>query len=89
MIRKHIALGGVYTVKLEILDKDVLSKSDLVDINRLDNKRDLDFQVRTRPCEVIGFAQPYDCSRSGAVITRGGRERKAAEVTFRVDTTRR
>lgn len=76
-------------VKLEILDKDVLSKDDLVDINRLDGKRDLDFSVRNGPCRVEGFAQSYDCSGRGVVITRGGNEKKAAEVTFRVDVSRR
>lgn len=76
-------------VKLEILDKDVLSKDDLVDVNRIDGKRDLDFRVRTRPCRVEGFSQSYDCSGSGVSITRAGREKKAAEVTFRVDTSRR
>lgn len=81
--------GRTVDVKLEILDKDVLSKDDLVDINRVNGKRDLDFRVRTRPCEVLGFSQTYDCSGRGVVITRAGDEKKSAEVTFRVDTSRR
>lgn len=81
--------GRKADVKLEILDKDVLSKDDLVDINRLDGKRDLDFTVELRPCRVKGFAQSYDCGRRGVVITRGGNEKKAAEVIFRVNVARR
>lgn len=82
-VRKTVA-PGIYDIKLEILDKDV-TKNDYVDINARDNKRDLDFQVDTRRCRVLGFAQPYRC---GSPIARRGNERKKAEVTFAVDVTR-
>jgi hypothetical protein len=81
VIRKRMR-GQVADVKLQILDKDVLSKDDLIDINRIDGKRDLDFRVRGRPCEIVGFAQIYRCGR---VITRAGGEKKSAEVVFRVN----
>lgn len=80
--------AGTYRVKLEILDKDVLSKDDTIDINRLDGKRDLDFRVRTRPCVVLDFAEPYRCTGRGVSITRAGREKKSAEVRFNVNTRR-
>jgi hypothetical protein len=79
----------VTDVKVEILDKDIFTKDDLIDINRLDGKRDLDFSVRTGPCRVIGFAQTYDCSGRGVTIVRSGAEKKAAEITFKVDVSRR
>jgi hypothetical protein len=80
---------GTHRVKLEILDKDALSKDDVIDINRLDGKRDLDFRVRTRPCVVLDFAEPYRCTGRGVSITRAGREKKSAEVRFNVNTRRR
>ncbi len=79
---------GTHTVKLEILDRDVLSKDDAIDINRIDGKRDLDFRVRTRNCVVLDFAEPYRCSGRGVSITRAGREKKSAEVRFNVNTRR-
>ncbi|MGD9805309.1 MAG: C2 domain-containing protein [Hyphomicrobiaceae bacterium] len=79
---------GTYDVKLEIFDKDVFSKDDQIDINRLDGKRDLDFRVRTRPCQVLDFAEPYACRGHGVTITRAGRENKSAEIRFTVDTHR-
>lgn len=79
---------GTHRVKVEILDKDVLSKDDAIDINRLDGKRDLDFRVRTRPCVVLDFAEPYRCSGRGVTITRAGREKKSAEVRFNVNSRR-
>ncbi len=72
---------GVINVKLEILDKDI-AKDDPIDINRVDSKRDLDFSVSTKTCRVSGFASSYKC---GSSITRQGGEKKAAEVTFKVD----
>jgi hypothetical protein len=78
----------VTDVKIEIFDKDLVSKDDAVDINRLPKKRDLDFSVRRNPCRVIGFAQIYDCSGRGARITRAGDERRKAEITFKVDIRR-
>ncbi|MDX2157222.1 MAG: hypothetical protein SFW09_12000 [Hyphomicrobiaceae bacterium] len=76
---------GRFPVKLEILDHNVLTKPTLVDINRLPNKRDLDFEVNTRNCTISGFAQQYKCRQ---VITRGGDEKRKAEVQFTVDVRR-
>lgn len=76
---------GVHNVKLALIDKDV-SIDDPIDINRLPNKRDLDFTVDTRSCKIDGFAQGYKC---GATITRAGGERKKAEISFRVDVTKK
>jgi hypothetical protein len=63
-----------------------MMKSTLVDINRLPDKRDLDFEVDTRRCVVTGFAEEYKC---GERIRRAGDERRRAEVTFTVDVERR
>ncbi len=79
-IVKRVA-AGEHKIKLEILDKDA-TKTDPVDVNKLDAKRDLDFTVNTRSSRVAGFASTY---RTGATISRAGRERKAAEVTFTVE----
>lgn len=76
---------GRSNVNIAILDKDILKKDDLIDINRVDGKRDLDFQVDTRGCDVLGFSQGYGCRDR---IVRGGNEKKAAEITFRVDVRR-
>ncbi len=73
---------GTFDVRLELLDKDVLSKDDPIDINRVDGKRHLDFQVNTRNCTVKGFSQGYSCRRA---ITRAGAEKKMAEIVFSVD----
>lgn len=72
---------GVHKMKLELIDKDV-SIDDPIDINRLGNKRDLDFTIDTRSCVIKGFATDYKC---GAMISRAGGERKMAEISFRVD----
>lgn len=69
---------GVVKVKLQIIDKD-LTEDDPVDINRIDNKRDLDFTVNTKKCRIEGFSTTYKC---GAKITRAGKEKKSAEVEF-------
>ena len=76
---------GRFPVKLEILDHNVLTKPTLVDINRLPDKRDLDFEVDTRRCVIKGFAEDYKC---GAAIRRAGDERRKAEITFTVDVRR-
>lgn len=73
--------GGEVNVTLEILDKDVAA-DDPIDINRVDNKRSLDFTVNTKSCRISGFASGYSC---GDVIVRTGGEKKAAEIKFRVD----
>ena len=83
IIRKNVS-PGVHNVKVEILDKDV-TKNELIDINRLDNKRDLDFQVNTRNCQITGFTQSYRCR---SAIVRAGNEKKKAAITFRVEVKR-
>ena len=83
VVRQRVS-PGIHNVKLEILDKDV-TKNDSVDVNRVDGKRDLDFQIDTTNCAVLGFSQPYRC---GSVIQRAGAEKKAAEVTFSVTVGR-
>lgn len=77
---------GISTVNVAILDKDVLKKDELIDINRVDGKRDLDFRVNTRTCQILDFTRPHYCRER---IVRAGSEKKAAEITFRVDVKRR
>ena len=77
--------SGRHKVKLELFDKDV-SVDDPIDINKVDNKRDLDFTVNTKSCRVEGFSSAYGC---GARIKRAGTERKRAEITFSVNVRRR
>jgi hypothetical protein len=72
---------GVHDVKVEIFDKDVFSPDDKIDINRLPNKRDLDFTIDTRRCRIDGFANRYTCNQQ---IRRSGDERKKAEIVFYV-----
>ncbi|MDP1908220.1 MAG: hypothetical protein Q8K85_07965, partial [Hyphomicrobium sp.] len=71
---------GVHKVKFELIDKD-LTVDDPIDINRLPNKRDLDFTIDTNSCKIEGFSQEYKC---GTVITRGGTEKKKADISFKV-----
>lgn len=73
--------AGRHAVKLEIYDRDPLKPDDRIDINRVANKRDLDFVVNTRTQRVEGFAQGY---KFGQKIVRAGEERKKAEITFSV-----
>lgn len=70
--------AGVVKVNLAVMDKDV-SSDDPIDINRVANKRDLDFTINTKTCKVEGFSSTYKC---GQKITRAGKEKKEAEVTF-------
>jgi hypothetical protein len=70
--------AGIVKVNLAVMDKDV-SVDDPIDINRVDNKRDLDFTINTKTCKVEGFSSTYKC---GQKITRAGKEKKEAEVTF-------
>lgn len=79
-ISKKVA-SGERKVKVEILDKDA-ALDDPIDINKVDNKRDLDFKVSTGSCRIEGFSSTYKC---GSSITRAGKEKKAAEVTFTVN----
>lgn len=79
-LSKKVKDGDV-KVTLEILDKDV-AQDDPIDINRVDNKRSLDFTVNTKSCRISGFSSGYKC---GATITRTGKEKKAAEVSFKVN----
>jgi hypothetical protein len=75
---------GTHSVRLELFDKDALSKNDQIDINRLDGKYHLDFRVKTYPCTVLDFAEPYACRGGAVTITRAGRENKSAEIRFSV-----
>lgn len=75
---------GAHDVKLELIDKDV-AQDDPVDINRIDAKRDLDFNVNTRTCRIEGFAVPYRCGRT---ISRAGGENKKADISFQVSVER-
>ncbi len=84
VVAKRVAAGR-HAVKLAILDQD-LTKADSVDINRLDGKRDLDFTIDTRRCRIEGFASTYKC---GQTIVRAGKEKKASEVTFKVEVKKR
>jgi hypothetical protein len=72
------AKAGVVKVNLAVFDKDV-SVDDPIDINRVDNKRDIDFTVNTKTCKIEGFSSSYKC---GSKIVRAGKEKKEAEVTF-------
>lgn len=72
--------SGEHDVKLELIDKDI-SEDDPVDINRLDNKRSLEFKVNTKTCRIEGFSSTQKC---GSTITRTGKEKKKAEISFKV-----
>lgn len=76
--------NGRHNVTLEIFDKD-LTKNELIDINRVDNKRQLDFTVDTRSCRISGLTA---ISRCGQKVVRAGTERKRAEVEFSVAVSR-
>ncbi|MEZ5855548.1 MAG: hypothetical protein R3D67_12710 [Hyphomicrobiaceae bacterium] len=78
---------GTHSVKIEIYDKDILTRDDQVDINRVDPKRDLDFSVNTRrrPCRLPDFAGSPRC---GLTIVREGGERRRARLSFRVEVNR-
>lgn len=71
---------GRVPVRVEILDKD-LTKDELIDINRVPDKRVQEFTVNTRSCTIAGFAGSPRCGDS---ITRAGDQPKAAEITFKV-----
>lgn len=77
--------AGKQSVNLALIDKDV-SIDDPIDINRLPNKRDLDFTVDTRTGRIEGFAESY---KVGQVITRAGTERKKASISFKVDVKKK
>jgi hypothetical protein len=72
--------AGKHDVKLELIDKD-LAEDDPVDINRMPNKRSLEFSVDTKSCKIEGFSSTYRC---GKAITRAGDETKKAAITFKV-----
>lgn len=72
--------AGEHKVKVELIDKDV-AEDDPIDINRLPNKRDLEFTVNTKTCRIEGFSSTMKC---GATITRTGKEKKMAEISFKV-----
>ena len=75
---KRVRASTRVPVKVEIFDKDVFKPDERVDINRVDRKRDLDFTINTFSCRVGGFSDVYRCRQP---ITRGGQERKRAEIT--------
>lgn len=77
--------AGKQNVNLALIDKDV-SVDDPIDINRLPNKRDLDFTVDTRTGRIEGFAESY---KLGQTITRAGDENKKASISFKVDVKRK
>jgi hypothetical protein len=83
IVRKRVAAGS-HDIKIEIVDKDV-TKSELIDVNRIDNKRDLDFKVDTRSCLIGGFSETIRC---GTLIRREGQEVKKAEIVFSVAVSR-
>jgi hypothetical protein len=72
--------SGKHDVKLELIDKD-LTEDDPVDINKLANRRFLEFSVDTKSCKIEGFSSTYRC---GKAITRVGAEKKKAGITFKV-----
>lgn len=72
--------GGEHKVKLELIDKD-LAEDDPIDINRLDKKRDLEFTVDTKSGKIEGFSSTQ---KVGNTITRAGKEKKKAEISFKV-----
>jgi hypothetical protein len=77
----HNVGPGVHPVKVELIDKD-LSQDDVIDINKLPNRRVLEFTIDTRRCRIEGFASTYNCK---SAIRRAGKEAKAAEIAFTVD----
>jgi hypothetical protein len=81
---KSFVPPGNHPISVEILDKD-LTKSEPIDINRVENKRQLDLSVNTRNCSISGLS---GVSRCGQTIVRAGTERKKAEVTFTVNVKR-
>jgi hypothetical protein len=80
MLSKRVP-RGTHDIKIELLDKDVLKPDDKIDINRVGDKRDLDFKINTANCRIIGFADGYRCGNN---IVRAGRERKKARIEFNV-----
>ncbi len=78
-IKKSVS-SGEHKVKLELIDKD-LTEDDPVDVNRLANKRDLEFTVDTKSCEIEGFSSSPRC---GSTIVRAGKENKKAEISFKI-----
>lgn len=77
--------AGEHDVKLELIDKDI-AEDDPVDINRLDNKRSLEFKVNTKTCRIEGFSTTQKCN---ATITRAGKENKKAEISFKVSVKKK
>jgi hypothetical protein len=80
----HQVPAGRHDVGLELFDRD-LTKNDPVDINRVANKRRLDFTIDTRTCRITGLTGISRCKNT---IVRAGAEPKSAEVTFTVDVRR-
>jgi len=80
-----VVRGRAHNVKLEIFDKDIGKGDDKIDINRVGEKRDLDFVVDTRRCRIGGFSERFRC---GDPIRREGFEQKRAAIEFYVDVAR-
>lgn len=81
VIRKTVP-RGTHSVKIALFDKD-LTKSEAIDINTVDGKRDLDFRINTRNCRVLDLTGVAQGCR--ATVTRAGRELKSAEMRFNVE----
>lgn len=82
VVAKRVSRGK-HDVRIQLLDKDPGKPDDVIDINRVANKRELDFQVDTSTCRISGFSSAYRCNTT---IVREGTERKKAEIQFRVST---
>lgn len=82
VVTKRVSRGK-HDVRIQLLDRDPGKPDDVIDINRVANKRDLDFQVDTATCRITGFTSTYRCNTT---IVREGTERKKAEIQFKVST---
>jgi hypothetical protein len=72
---------GNHAIRIRLLDKDPGKPDDVIDINRVPNKRDLDFTLNTGSCRISGFSSAYRCRQT---IRRAGTEPKKAEIEFSV-----
>lgn len=75
---------GKYDLKMEIFDKDA-SIDDPIDVNPIDGRRTLEATIDTRKCRLMAYGKTYRCGLRASV---SGKERKSAEVTFKVDVKR-
>jgi hypothetical protein len=77
---KKTVKPGKHDIRIELIDKD-LADDDPIDINKLANRRMLEFSVDTKSCRIEGFTKTFKC---GNKIVRAGGENKRAEITFNV-----